>query len=67
MAVVEPPQIAQSALPAGVGQQYARRWIAVRNGVVIAAADDMTALAADERVGDDDTVYHVPPPNSAFF
>lgn len=67
MAVAEPPQIAQSALPAGVGYEYARRWIAVRGGVVIADASELAALMADERVRDDDTVYHVPPPNSAFF
>jgi hypothetical protein len=67
MAIAEPPQIAKSALPPGVGHQYARRWIAVRSGVVIAAALELAALAADERVRDDDTVYHVPPPNSAFF
>ncbi len=67
MAVAEPPHVAQSALPSGVADDYAGRWIAVRAGEVIADADTLDELAADARVRDDDTLYHVPPPNSAFF
>jgi hypothetical protein len=66
MAVSE-PQIAQPALPTGAAQDYAGRWIAVRGGVVVADAETLGGLAADKRVRDDDAVYHVPPPNSAFF
>lgn len=66
MALLQPP-IAQSALPEGIADAYAGRWVAVRGGDVIADAASLGELAGDERVRDDDTVFHVPPPNSAFF
>lgn len=67
MAVAESP-IAQSALPAGVADEYAGRWIAVRRGEeVVADAASLPQLVADERVRDDDTVFHVPTANAAFF
>lgn len=62
-----PLQIAQPALPEGVAEVYAGRWIAVRGGEVIADAETLGELTDDARVKDDDTFFHVPPPNSAFF
>ncbi|HEX8645717.1 MAG TPA: DUF5678 domain-containing protein [Thermoleophilaceae bacterium] len=67
MEVLEPPQIAQSPLPSGVAERYAGNWIAVRRREVIASSTTFAELLGDERVRDDDTLYHVPPPNSAFF
>jgi hypothetical protein len=64
---VAPPQIAQSALPAGAAEKFAGRWIAIRHGEIIADAATMEDLTADEGVRDDDTLYHVPQQNSAFF
>lgn len=65
MGVIEPP-IAQPAVPDGVAEKYARRWIAIRGDEVIAASASLGELTADERVRDDDTLFHVPPPNSVF-
>ncbi|HEX8745120.1 MAG TPA: DUF5678 domain-containing protein [Thermoleophilaceae bacterium] len=67
MAVTDPHDIAQSPLPADAGEKYAGRWIAVREGVVVADANSLEELTSDQRVRDDDAVYHVPPPHSAFF
>jgi hypothetical protein len=64
---LSPPQIARPALPEGVAHEYAGRWIAVRGATVIADAETLGELTDDSRVRDDDTVFHVPPTNSAFF
>ena len=64
---VAPSPIAQAALPEGISDAYAGRWIAVRGGEVVADAETLGELTDDSRVRDDDTFFRVPPPNSAFF
>ena len=59
--------IAQSPVPAGAREEYPGRWIAVREGEVVASADALEALRADERVDVDDALYHVPPQGSYFY
>lgn len=59
--------LAQAPIPEGALEQFAGRWIAVRNGSVIAAADSYDELLADRRVKDDDATYHVPPASSLFY
>ena len=66
MRLTEPSPIAQSPLPTGTAKKYAGRWIAVRRREVVADAESLRVLVADERVKDDDALYHVPA-NSAFF
>ena len=55
-----------SPVPAGAREEYPGRWIAVREGEVVASADDLEALLADERVGAD-VLYRVPPQGSHFY
>ncbi len=48
-------------------EQYAGKWVAVRAGDVVAAADDFDALMADENVESTDAIYHVPVAGSLFY
>jgi hypothetical protein len=66
MALAEPP-IAQSPLPRGAAATYPNRWVAVRHGEIIADADTLEELTADDRVQSDDTLYHVSPPGTYFY
>lgn len=59
--------IAQSPLPAGASEKYPGKWIAVRAGEVVASADELEDLRADERIEPDDALYHVPPQGAYFF
>lgn len=59
--------MAQPPLPAAAADEYADKWIAVRNGEVVVAADTYEALKADSRVVETDAVYHVPPATSLFY
>lgn len=46
---------------------YDGRWIAVRDGQVVACADDEESLRADEAVRDGDLVYPIGDPPSGFY
>jgi hypothetical protein len=54
------------AVPAGVRERYPGKWITLREGEVVASADDLEALLAIERVGAD-VLYYVPPQGSHFY
>jgi hypothetical protein len=43
------------------------KWVAIRDGEVIASADSLAELHANDNVTRDDAVYVVPESNSAFF
>jgi len=58
---------AQAPLPEGALEKYADKWIAVRNGMVVAAADTYDELQADANVTDDDATYYVPSASSLFY
>ena len=57
-------EIARSPLPDDVEQSHPGKWIAVRDGKVVAEADDLEALVSSPSFEPDDAVYHVPPPGS---
>ena len=52
-------------LPDGV-EHYAGRWIAIRGDEVVASADSLEELCANEHVSHDDTLYVVPEPGIHF-
>jgi hypothetical protein len=52
-------------LPAGV-ERYAGKWIAIRGDQVVASADSLEELGANEQVSRDDTLYVVPEPGIHF-
>lgn len=59
--------LAQAPLPEGALKEFADKWIAVRDGEVIASADTYDELLADEKVMEDDATYHVPPASALFY
>ena len=48
-------------------EPYDGQWVAVRDGRVVAHADDEPALRADPEVQDGDDVYPVGEPPSGFY
>ena len=42
-------------------EPYLGKWVAVRDGAVVAAADEYEALLRDEGVRPEDDVYHLSP------
>lgn len=58
-------QYQAAVLPKGV-EQYAGKWIAIRGDEVVASADSLEELWANERVSRDDTLYAVPEPGIHF-
>lgn len=58
--------VARSPLPEDIAQ-YEGKWIAIRGDTVVAAADTLEALAADERVQETDVVYRVPAQDTFFY
>jgi hypothetical protein len=46
---------------------YDGKWVAVRDGKVVASADDEEALRADPALRDGDDVYPVGDPPSGFY
>jgi Family of unknown function (DUF5678) len=54
------------ALPEGV-EQYAGKWIAIRGDEVVASADSLEELYANDQVSRNDAVWVVPEPGIHFF
>ena len=52
-------------LPEGV-EQYAGKWIAIRGDEVVASADSLEELYANELVSHDDALWVVPEPGTHF-
>lgn len=60
--------LSQTPLPVEAVEHYAGKWIAIREGRVIAAADELVELVADERVNaHEDVIYHVPETSTYFY
>lgn len=57
----------QRAISTEAFEQYAGRWVAVRDGDVIAAADSLEELRANPDVSREDAVFVVPERSSSFF
>jgi hypothetical protein len=53
------------ALPEGV-EQYAGKWIAIRGDEVVASADSLEELYANEQVSRTDALWVVPEPGTHF-
>lgn len=62
-AVVE---ISPPPVPAEAFERFPGRWVAVRDGEIVADAGTLEELEADERVIATDTLFRVPEPNSKF-
>jgi hypothetical protein len=58
--------VARSPLPEHV-EKYEGRWIAIRNGEVIADAATLDALRKNRRVRPTDVLYRVPERDSYFY
>jgi Family of unknown function (DUF5678) len=54
------------ALPQGA-EQYAGKWIAIRGDEVVASADSLEELDANEHVSPNDSLWVVPEPGIHFF
>jgi Family of unknown function (DUF5678) len=54
-----------AVLPKGV-EQYAGKWIAIRGDEIVASADCLEELRANDRVSRDDAVWVVPEPGIHF-
>jgi hypothetical protein len=54
------------ALPEGV-EKYAGKWIAIRGDEVVASADSLEELRANEQVSRKDALWVVPEPGTHFF
>jgi Family of unknown function (DUF5678) len=54
------PRAGRAPLNAHALQDHRNQWVAVRNGEVVAWADDPQALTSDARMHQGDALYHVP-------
>jgi hypothetical protein len=61
------PQTEVSALPEDDLQHYDGRWVALRDGKVVAHAADMETLQADPAVQPSDDVFPVGDPPTGFY
>lgn len=59
-------EVSLPPVPAEVFERFAGRWVALRDGAVVASARTLEELTADERVVDSDTLFRAPEPNSKF-
>ena len=57
----------QPAVPTDAFGEYAGKWVAIRGGSVIAAADSLEELRANPKVTRGDAVYVIPEQSSSFF
>ena len=48
-------------------EAYGGQWVAIRDHQIVAAAEKLDDLFADERVGPDDEVWRVPEPGVVHF
>ncbi len=59
-------EVSPQPVPAEAFERFPGRWVAVRDGEVIADAAKIEGLESDDRVEPDDTFFRVPEPNSKF-
>ncbi len=60
-------QLSQSPVPSEAFERFPGKWIAIRSGEIVAAADTLELLTADEQVRDTDIRFRVPEPGANFF
>ena len=59
-------EVARSPLPKSV-EKYAGKWVAIRDGRIVASAETLDELYENPRVKDTDAVYPVPERGAYFF
>jgi hypothetical protein len=64
---VSPTLTEQQGIPTEVFEQYAGKWVAVRDGSVVAAAESLEELRENPEVTRADAVFVVPDRSSSFF
>lgn len=57
----------QQGIPAEVFAEHAGKWIALRDGQIVAVADSLDELRANPDVTREDAVFVVPEQSSTFF
>lgn len=67
MAVLDKKTSQTSPISPDALEEYAGKWIAVRNGEVVGAADSFIELKADPEVRETDAFYRVPPSATYFY
>jgi hypothetical protein len=60
-------EVTEGPVPSEAFERYPGQWVALRDGVVIAAAHDLAALEEDERVQPSDALFAVPEPHTLRF
>jgi Family of unknown function (DUF5678) len=61
-----PVQVSLPAVPAEAFERFPGRWIAVRDGAIMADGETLEDLKATYDVADGDTLFRVPERNSQF-
>jgi hypothetical protein len=59
-------EVARSPLPDDL-ERYEGRWVAIRNGVVVASAETVEDLLRDNNVRKTDVLYRVPDQHAYFY
>jgi hypothetical protein len=57
---MEDVTVSLAPVPSEAFEDHRGQWVAVREGVLVAAASDCEGLLSDPRVAGDDTLFHVP-------
>jgi hypothetical protein len=60
-------EVARSPVPAEAFEKYQNRWVAIRDGEVVAAADDFDELVEHPAVQPEDALYHVPSSSTYYY
>jgi hypothetical protein len=60
-------EISGPPVPSDAFDRFPGRWVAVRDGDIVADADTLEELQADGHVSDDDTCFRVPEEGAKFF
>jgi hypothetical protein len=65
--MVPTAEISKSPVPQEAFERFPGRWIALRNGEIIADAETREELQQDDRVDSKDALYRVPEPSTHFY
>lgn len=60
-------EISQPPIPPEAFDRFPGKWVAIREGQVVADADTLEALEGDDRVKPSDTRFRVPERDAKFF
>jgi hypothetical protein len=59
-------EISPPPVPAEAFERFPGRWVAIRDGTIVAHAHDLEDLEADDDVAITDVLFQVPEPGSKF-